>query len=50
MKGKVKKADKTARTISDKRDEFNSRRPIDVLSQCHPIMIINEPQSVLGVD
>ena len=50
VKGKVKKADKTARIIFDKRDEFNSRRPIDVLSQCHPIMIIDEPQSVLGVD
>ena len=50
VKGKVMKADKTARIIFDKRDEFNSRRPIDVLSQCHPIMIIDEPQSVLGVD
>ncbi len=50
VKGKVKKADKTARIIFDKRDEFGSRRPIDVLSQCHPIMIIDEPQSVLGVD
>lgn len=50
VKGKVKKADKTARIIFDKRDEFNSRRPIDVLSQCHPIMIIDEPQNVLGVD
>lgn len=44
------RADKTARIIFDKRDEFGSRRPIDVLSQCHPIMIIDEPQSVLGVD
>lgn len=50
VKGKTKKADKTARIIFDKRDEFGSRRPIDVLSQCHPIMIIDEPQSVLGVD
>ena len=50
VKGKMKKADKTARIIFDKRDEFGSRRPIDVLSQCHPIMIIDEPQSVLGVD
>jgi len=44
------RADKAARIIFDKRDEFGSRRPIDVLSQCHPIMIIDEPQSVLGVD
>ena len=44
------RADKAARIIFDRRDEFGSRRPIDVLSQCHPIMIIDEPQSVLGVD
>lgn len=49
-KGKVKKADKTARIIFERRDEFGSRRPIDVLAQTHPIMIIDEPQSVLGVD
>lgn len=49
-KSKGAKADKAARIIFDKRDEFGSRRPIDVLSQCHPIMIIDEPQSVLGVD
>lgn len=45
-----KKADKAARIIFDKRDEFGSRRPIDVLSNCHPIMIIDEPQSVLGTN
>jgi type III restriction enzyme len=44
------RADKAARIIFDRRDEFGSRRPIDVLSQCRPIMIIDEPQSVLGVD
>ena len=49
-KGKLKKADKTARIIFERRDEFGSRRPIDVLAQTHPIMIIDEPQSVLGVD
>ena len=49
-KSKGARADKAARIIFDKRDEFGSRRPIDVLSQCHPIMIIDEPQSVLGVD
>ncbi|MCR5362240.1 MAG: DEAD/DEAH box helicase family protein [Bacteroidales bacterium] len=49
-KSKGGKADKAARIIFDKRDEFGSRRPIDVLSQCRPIMIIDEPQSVLGVD
>ena len=49
-KSKGARADKAARIIFDKRDEFGSRRPIDVLSQCHPILIIDEPQSVLGVD
>lgn len=49
-KGKLRKADKAARIIFERRDEFGSRRPIDVLAQTHPIMIIDEPQSVLGVD
>ena len=49
-KSRGARADKAARIIFDRRDEFDSRRPIDVLSQCHPIMIIDEPQSVLGVD
>lgn len=49
-KSKGARADKAARIIFDKRDEFGSRRPIDVLAQTHPIMIIDEPQSVLGVD
>ena len=50
VNGKVKKANKAALIIYSERDEFGSRRPIDVISQCHPIMIIDEPQSVLGVD
>ena len=49
-KSKGARADKAARIIFDKRDDFGSRRPIDVLAQTHPIMIIDEPQSVLGVD
>ena len=49
-KSKGARADKAARIIFDKRDEFGSRRPIDVLAQTHPIMIIDEPQSVLGAD
>jgi len=49
-KSKGARADKAARIIFDRRDEFGSRRPIDVLGQCHPIMIIDEPQSVLGID
>lgn len=40
--------DATARIIFDERDEFGSRRPIDVLAKTNPIMIIDEPQSVLG--
>lgn len=44
------RADKAARIIFDRRDEFGSRRPIDVLAETHPIIIIDEPQSVLGVD
>lgn len=42
--------DNAARIIFSRRDEFGSRRPIDILSQTRPIMIIDEPQSVLGAD
>ena len=49
-KSKDARPDKAARIIFERRDEFGSRRPIDVLAQTHPIMIIDEPQSVLGVD
>lgn len=40
--------DAAARIIFSRRDEFGSRRPIDILAQTNPIMIIDEPQSVLG--
>lgn len=40
--------DAAARIIFDKRDDFRSRRPIDVLAKTNPIMIIDEPQTVLG--
>ena len=40
--------DNAARIIFSRRDEFRSRRPIDILSATRPIMIIDEPQSVLG--
>lgn len=36
--------------IFDKRDEFGSRKPIDVIANTNPIIIIDEPQSVLGAD
>jgi type III restriction enzyme len=31
-----------------KLDEFRSRRPIDILANTNPILIIDEPQSVEG--
>ena len=39
---------KDARRIRMKLDEFGSRRPIDVIAATHPIVIIDEPQSVEG--
>lgn len=42
--------DAAARIIFTERDEFGSRRPIDILKKTNPIMIIDEPQSVLGVN
>ena len=42
--------DSAARIIFSRRDEFRSRRPIDILAATHPIMIIDEPQSVLGAN
>ena len=42
--------DAAARIIFSRRDEFGSRRPIDILAKTNPIMIIDEPQSVLGAN
>lgn len=39
-----------ARRIYMKLDSFRSRRPIDVIAATNPILIIDEPQSVLGAD
>lgn len=39
---------KDARRIYMKLDEFQSRRPIDLIARTNPIMIIDEPQSVEG--
>ena len=39
---------KDANRIRRKLDEFKSRRPIDVIAATHPILIIDEPQSVEG--
>lgn len=40
----------SARIIFSRCDDSQTRRPIDVLAQTNPIMIIDEPQSVLGKD
>ena len=37
-----------SRIIYSKRDEFNSRRPIDVISANRPILILDEPQKMGG--
>ncbi len=42
--------DVAARIIFSRRDEFGSRKPIDILAKTRPILIIDEPQSVLGTD
>ena len=39
-----------ARRIYMKLDDFRSRKPIDVIAATNPILIIDEPQSVLGAD
>ena len=39
---------KEARIIYSKRDEFSSRRPIDVIKATRPIIILDEPQKMGG--
>lgn len=39
---------KDSRIIYSKRDEFGSRRPIDVIAANHPIIIMDEPQKMEG--
>ena len=39
-----------ARLIYVKQDKFRSRKPIDVIKSTNPIVIIDEPQSVLGAN
>jgi len=43
------KTTKAGLIIYSKRDEFQSRRPIDVLSANRPIIIMDEPQKMEGV-
>lgn len=40
---------KDNKRIYMKLDSFRSRRPIDVISSVNPIIIVDEPQSVIGV-
>ncbi len=39
-------SNKESRIIYSERDEFASRRPIDVLASNHPILILDEPQKL----
>lgn len=39
---------KESRIIYSERDEFGSRKPIDVISATHPILILDEPQKMGG--
>lgn len=39
-------SNKAARIIFDERDEFGSRRPIDVIAANRPIVIVDEPQKM----
>ena len=41
-----RKGDAAARIIYSKRDEFGSRRPIDVIAANRPILILDEPQKM----
>ena len=43
-----RKGDNAARIIFSERDEFGSRRPIDVISALRPIVILDEPQKMGG--
>lgn len=44
-----KSGNEAARIIYSKRDEFSSRRPIDVIKANRPIIILDEPQKMSGV-
>lgn len=43
-----RKGDAAARIIFSMRDDFGSRRPIDVIAANHPIIIMDEPQKMGG--
>ena len=44
-----RKGDAAARIIFSRRDDFGSRRPIDVIASNRPIIIMDEPQKMGGV-
>ena len=44
-----RKGDAAARIIYTRRDDFQSRRPIDVIAANRPIIIMDEPQKMEGV-
>ena len=46
----TKKKVKNKNKIFERMDSFRSRAPIDVIAATNPILIIDEPQSVLGAD
>lgn len=47
-KGAGRGGDKVARIIYGTPDSFGSRRPIDVIAQTNPILILDEPQKLGG--
>lgn len=46
--GTITYSNKESRIIYDKRDDFGSRRPIDVIAANRPIIIMDEPQKMEG--
>ena len=46
----IEKNTKKKLKMFDTPDSFNSRRPIDVIAATRPIVIIDEPQSVMGTE
>ena len=45
---RLRKNDRTNRKIYEVRDDFSSRRPIDVIRANNPILILDEPQKLEG--
>ena len=46
--GSIKYSNKESRIIYSRRDDFQSRRPIDVIAANRPIIIMDEPQKMEG--